>query len=380
MAAGTADADMLISGAGPAGSVAATLLARAGFCVRLLDRARFPRPKLCGDTLNPGAYERLQHLDLADDLDSASLHIHGMVVTGEGGVRVAGRYPAGAHGLALTRADLDRRLLQRAIDAGVSFEEGVLARAPLVCGGRVGGVRVRVRGGTDASLRATVTIAADGRRSPIAFALGLVRHPSKPRRWAIGTYYDGVAGLTDFGEMHIRARHYFGIAPLPSGLANTCLVVEAADDRLRLPPLDAIAQTIDEDPSLRPRFAGARPVAAAVVLGPLAVDADAAGVPGLLLAGDAAGFIDPMTGDGLRFAIVGAELAAQAAIAALTSRDLHPERTLARARSRAFVRKCRFNRALRSLVASPRALRAAAFAASIVPQAIAPLVRIAGDA
>src|SRR6476660_3070609 len=55
--------DVVIAGAGPAGAFAAAILARAGWRVRLFDRARFPRPKLCGDTLNPGAVALLAHLD-----------------------------------------------------------------------------------------------------------------------------------------------------------------------------------------------------------------------------------------------------------------------------------------------------------------------------
>jgi flavin-dependent dehydrogenase len=373
------DCDVLIAGAGPAGSVAATLLARAGLRVRLIDRARFPRPKLCGDTLNPGAYARLRQLDLAGDLDAVSLPVAGMIVTGEGGVFIEGRYPAGVVGRALMRSDLDARLVQRAADAGALVDEAVTVRAPVICGGRVGGLRVRGSQRGEISLRAPLTIAADGRRSTIAFALGLAQHPVKPRRWAIGAYYEGVAGLTAFGEMHIRRRHYLGIAPVPGGLANTCLVIEAPDARLQLRPHDALAGAIAQDDVLRSRFTHAQLVGEPVVLGPMAVDVSSAGLPGLLLAGDAAGFVDPMTGDGLRFAIVGAELAAASAIDALTKGRPRPQDDLAASRAAAFGRKYRLNRALRSLVASPRAVAAAGLAATIVPQAIGHLVRIAGD-
>lgn len=372
------DCDVLIAGAGPAGSVAATLLARAGLRVRLLDRARFPRAKLCGDTLNPGAFQRLRRLDMAGGVEDLSLRVDGMIVSGEGGVRVEGRYPQGVCGRALTRRDLDLCLVEHAVSAGAALGEEVAVREPLVHAGRVEGLRVETRAG-GASLRARLTIAADGRRSVLAFTLGLARHPRHPRRWAIGAYYEGIVGLTSFGEMHVRPRHYLGIAPLPGGLANVCLVVEAPDARLRIDPLDAIRRTIDQDPMLRDRFARARPAGSAIVLGPLAVDASAAGVPGLLLAGDAAGFIDPMTGDGLRFAIAGAELAARAALDALVEGRPHPERALAAARARLFGRKCRLNRALRSLVASPAAVRAAAVGATVLPQAVAHLVRVAGD-
>ena len=101
-----------------------------------------------------------------------------------------------------------------------------------------------------------------------------------------------------------------------------------------------------------PRATQVSPV---TVLGPLAVDARAAGCPGLLLAGDAAGFVDPMTGDGLRFALRGGELAAQAALDELASGQPAFVR-LGAQRQREFSMKWRINRALRVMVGSPRAL------------------------
>ena len=115
------------------------------------------------------------------------------------------------------------------------------------------------------------------------------------------------------------------------------------------------------------------------VLGPLAVDARGAGVPGMLLAGDAAGFIDPMTGDGLRFAMKGAELAADVALHALQHGTGSAHRTLAARRRRAFSGKWRFNRTLRRIVGTPSAVRAATVAARWAPWAIRRLVAIAGD-
>ncbi len=85
--------DVLIVGAGPAGAVAATVLARAGVRVRLLDRAAFPRDKLCGDTINPGTLAILRRLGLAGGIEPRGLPIDGMIVTGEGGVAVEARYP-----------------------------------------------------------------------------------------------------------------------------------------------------------------------------------------------------------------------------------------------------------------------------------------------
>src|SRR5437764_13158330 len=121
--------DVLIVGAGPAGSVAGAILARAGARVRIVDRATFPRDKLCGDTLNPGTLARLRGLGLVDAIEWRGLAIAGMIVTGEGGVAIHGPYARGAFGRALLRRDLDQILLQHAIDAGCDFEPRVTVRS-----------------------------------------------------------------------------------------------------------------------------------------------------------------------------------------------------------------------------------------------------------
>jgi len=102
-------------------------------------------------------------------------------------------------------------------------------------------------------------------------------------------------------------------------------------------------------------------------------------VSGLLLAGDASGFIDPMTGDGLRFAICGGELAAEVALRALDRTLENPEAALARVRRRTFAAKWRFNRGLRALVSAGPAVHAAGVAASIAPLLLRRLVTFAGD-
>jgi len=114
------------------------------------------------------------------------------------------------------------------------------------------------------------------------------------------------------------------------------------------------------------------------MIGPLAVDVRAAGMPGLLLAGDAAGFIDPMTGDGLRFAIRGGELAGEAALAALAG-AARPHERLTRARRRVFASKWRFDRALRRVVDRPATVSAATLAARVAPWILQRAIAFAGD-
>src|SRR5919198_3742722 len=131
--------DVLIVGAGPAGSIAGLILARAGVRVRILDRAAFPRPKLCGDTVNPGALTLLRQLGVAEPVERCGLRVDGMMVTGEHGVAIEGRYPHGISGRAIERRELDWLLLQSAIAAGCEFESGVHVQRAEITDTRVRG-------------------------------------------------------------------------------------------------------------------------------------------------------------------------------------------------------------------------------------------------
>jgi flavin-dependent dehydrogenase len=223
-------------------------------------------------------------------------------------------------------------------------------------------------------------IGADGRHSTLAFGLGLARHPAQPRRWAIGAYFENVSHLCSFGEMHVRRGSYIGVARIPGGLTNVCLVKpwNGRESTLR-DPESLLQRELARDPMLRERFKSARLVTPPVVLGPLAVDVTPHATPGLLLTGDAAGFIDPMTGDGLRFAVRGGELAAEAALHALASGWAGVHERLADQRRREFAAKWRFNRTLRTVVSSPMALRVGEAVALVAPLALRAIVRRAGD-
>jgi flavin-dependent dehydrogenase len=308
---------------------------------------------------------------------SAALPVAGMTVTGPLGTQVTGEYPSDLRGASIARRDLDLLLLEAAVAAGASFECGVDVRGPATStGGRVTGVRAPTANG-ERLLPARIVIAADGRRSRVASALGLTSSVRCPRRWAFGAYFSDVAGTSAFGEMHIRPSGYIGVAPLPGGLTNVC-VVRALGRGARLDERVVLREAVDAEPTLRHRFAAARQVSPTITLGPLAVESVASGIPGLLLAGDAAGFVDPMTGDGLRFALRGGILAAEAALAELESgRPGHTSLHVARAREFSF--KWRINRTLRSIVGSPPALRTVAVVAGVWSAPVQYLIGIAGD-
>src|SRR5262245_35786911 len=268
--------DLLIVCAGPAGAIAGLVAARAGARVRILDRSAFPRHKPCGDSLNPGALAILRRLGVSDSIEARGLPVAGMVVTGEGGVVIEGWYPGGLLGRSIIRRDLDAILLDAAVGAGCALETGVLVRRAIVADERgapsVSGVVVASRG-RERSLPAPVVIAADGRRSRLTFSLGLAQHPARPRRWAIGAYFAGVGPVSDqgrtpvrpqngrsggVGEMHVRRNCYIGVAPVPGGLTNVCLVIPAIPGSAALrDPAAVLTHALAADQLLRDRFADA---------------------------------------------------------------------------------------------------------------------------
>ena len=122
--------DVIVCGAGPAGAVAATVLARGGARVLMLDRARFPRAKLCGDTINPGALELLASLDLTGGPLASGRPLMGMLLSGPR-VSVRTLYGSGVVGRAVTPRDHDVWLHEQAHQAGApSFYDA--AHAPAV--------------------------------------------------------------------------------------------------------------------------------------------------------------------------------------------------------------------------------------------------------
>lgn len=372
--------DVLIAGAGPAGAAAAIALARVGARVLMVDRARFPRAKPCGDTLNPGALAALDTVGVRQDVEARGYALDGMVVTGANGQQVVAQYP-NQHALAVRRDVLDALLVERAARAGVEVREGVRVVAPLV---DTRATPVRVRGAVVSTARgneaieARWTIAADGRRSALAQPLGLSALASRPRRWAVRAYYGGVGGCdTRLGEMHVRRGHYVGVAPMGGGVVNVCAVTA---DRSRLArPREFIENVLAQDAQLRERFARAERLSDVSCVGPLAVCSRSAGMEGLALAGDAAGFVDPMTGDGLRFAMVGGLLAAHAIHASADHPIVPMHARLAAWRRRAFARKRWMNLGLRTLLSSSSGVQAAEYVAVVAPFVVRNLILAAAD-
>ncbi len=353
-------ADVVVVGAGPAGAASAILLAERGLVVRLLDRARFPRPKLCGEYLSPEAPRILDRLGVLKAVDGVATPLAGMRITVPDGTVITGRYraigpwrPYREYALAISRETLDEALVERVRALPVDFHEQTRVTGVLVEGGRVTGVEAVDADGRGLTLRSSLVIAADGRASVIAQRLGL-RRAHRLRRMALVTYVTGLEGARDLGEIFVDPPDYSIINPVAAGRANVSLVVplsHAAPWSGRLETF--FAARVKQLPHLARRLAGARLVASVGAMGPLAYEVRPPRVGGVMLVGDAAGFFDPFTGEGVYTALRSAELAVETAVRALRAGDCSGPALAAyeHARRRTFGGKARVTRALQLFIA-----------------------------
>ena len=321
--------DVIVVGAGPAGAATAILLAEHGFDVLVLDRASFPRPKICGEYLSPEAARVLDRLGVLKTLDMAgAVPLGGMRITAPDGTVITGRYravgpwrPYRDHALAVPRETLDATLADRLRTLPVDFRERVRVTDVLVEAGRVIGVEAVDGDGAPRRFEAPLVVAADGRASVVAHRLGLHR-AHRLQRMALVTYVTGLAEVGDLGEIFVDPPDYAILNPVGQGRVNMSVVVPLVDaagfsDRLET----FFAARVKQIPHLARRVAGATVAARVRALGPLAYRVAAPAVGGVLLVGDAAGFYDPFTGEGVFTGLRSAELAVETATTALRAGD-----------------------------------------------------------
>jgi flavin-dependent dehydrogenase len=310
--------------------------------------------------------------------------LRGMRLVAPDGTSFFGAYAGGRDsGFAVRRLHLDAALLRRTRDAGVDVREGVpvadLAWGP---GGVTGVVAETAQGRR--TVRARVVVGADGRRGRVARGLGLREHPSF-RRFALRGYWQGMEGLGEHGEMHVAEGGYCGIAPLAPGRANVAFVIGrpemagAAGDRERF-----YRETLRRRwPALAERLQHATLEGEPAAIGPLALEASRVSVAGAVLVGDAAGFYDPFTGEGVTLALRTAELAAEEIDRALRREPAADGAGLvtryANRRHAATHHKFRLNRLLQRVVHWPGLADAVAHRLARRPDLADELVGIAGD-
>jgi geranylgeranyl reductase family protein len=344
------DADVVVVGAGPAGSTAAYHLAQAGLDVLLLEKTRFPREKVCGDGLTPRAVASLIAMGVPTPEADGWVRNKGLRVIG-GGHRLELRWPDLAtwpdYGLVRPRLDFDEVLVRHAQKAGARLHQQTTVTEPELDGtGRVTGVTARTAEGTR-TYRAPVVLAADGVSGRLALALGIGRRDDRPMGVAVRRYYTSPRTHDDHLESWLELWDgdrllpgYGWIFGVGDGTANVGLGILNSS---------AAFQAVDYR-KLLGRWLGGLPEEWGFVEDSATGPARGGGLPmgfnrtphyrdGLLLAGDSAGAVNPFNGEGIAYAMETGRLAAEHLAQAL-ARPAGPARE-------------------RALAAYPQALKAA---------------------
>jgi 2-polyprenyl-6-methoxyphenol hydroxylase-like FAD-dependent oxidoreductase len=340
MSTATQPYDVAIVGAGPAGSASAILLARAGWRVALVDRAAFPRDKPCAEYLSPAAEPLLTELGVMERLQATHpARLRGFRIFAPNGAVIQGDFAATRDaegrslfetGLAIPRVRLDAALVESARAAGaemrMNWRLAQLARAE--------GVWRLTPVGESEPISARLLLAADGVHSTVARRLGL-HVTSRMRKVALVAHMRGIAGTGEYGEMHVAGRRYVGIAPLEplavGDLCNVAMVVDEQRDGRALAgrPERFLLEALETFPKLRGRLDAATVTRHTLAISRICVRARRLSDERLLLVGDASGYYDPFTGEGIYRALHGAQLASAIALEALAKDDLSAA-TLAR--------------------------------------------------
>ena len=326
-------ADVIVVGAGPAGSSAAFYLAQAGLDVLLLEKSHFPREKVCGDGLTPRGVKQLVGMGIPLNAEDGWFPNKGLRIIG-GGVRLELDWPDLAsypgYGMMRSRRGFDETLARAAVKAGARLLEGVNVTGPVLDDetGRITGVTAR-RDGAERSYQARVVVAADGNSSRLSLAMGLAKRDDRPLGVAVRTYYTSPRHDDDYLESWLEL--WDGDRLLPGygwvfgagdgtsnvglGLLNTSAAFQHTDYRrlLRrwLAGMPAEWGYTEENRT--------EPIRGAAL--PMAFNRTPHYTRGLLLVGDAGGMINPFNGEGIPYAMESGEIAARVIMQALAQPD-----------------------------------------------------------
>jgi menaquinone-9 beta-reductase len=300
--------DAVVVGAGPGGSAAAHFLAARGLDVLLIDRAVFPRDKTCGDGLTPRALRGLESMDILSEVSAAACQVRGYEVVAPNG-RTTTAEVSGA--LVIPRLKLDQLILQRAIRSGATFRPKVtvthLEALP-------NGVRVHTASGEP--LHGRVAVVATGAATAVLKRSGILPH--QPRAMlAARAYFESDRQFAAAFQLSFRAAPmpgYGWVFPVDNHRAN--IGVGYVPRRRSAPTAEAFQRFVDS-------LDGVRQVTAYKGY-PIRVDFLRAPTFGknTLLVGEAAGLVNPLTGEGIDYALESGQIAAEHVVRGLTS-DVH---------------------------------------------------------
>ncbi len=310
--------DVVVVGAGPGGSAAAYYLARCGLDVLLLDKSEFPRDKVCGDGLTPRAVGVLDDMGVLDSLLAVGHRIGGVEIFAPDGYPTAAPLPPWnglpASMLVVPRVALDDAIRKRALGSGARFAGQVSVHGVEAIGNGV--VVTGERGRLPVTFRARIAILATGASVSLLVRLGLLPQ-APPMMLAARAYFEGMSDLADRIQIRLDGvplpgyGWIFPLSPASANIGAGFFPRARGGHRLSVTPRAAF------DGFTRGRAVGAM-LARARQCGPvrsypIRVDFPAFPTSGdrILLVGEAAGLVNPLTGEGIDYALESAQIAAQ---------------------------------------------------------------------
>lgn len=313
--------DVAIAGAGPAGASAAIHLAKSGARVLLIEQKKFPRPKLCGEFISPECLRHFERLEVVDEMmRSGGVRLTRTVFYSHKGRSLnipSEWFGARSSALGLSRAEMDRLLLDRAKSCGVVVLEDAHATDLIVDQSSVRGIRVK-SGSTLRECTALACIDATGRTRALARKLKPHRRiaKSRPRLIALKAHLRGARPEEGACEIYSYPGGYGGLDQVEGGLSNLCFIAAAKEvRRCGSDPDRVLRELVLQNQRAALTLAQARRSTEW-----LSVSIERFGrhelvpAPRLLMIGDAAAFIDPFTGSGILMALESGEVAAQTII------------------------------------------------------------------
>lgn len=349
--------DVIVAGAGPAGSSAAIHLARRGLHVLLVEQKKFPRPKLCGEFISPECRQHFEKLGVAGAMIGAgpSMLSETVFYSARGQhVSVPSRWFGGPAALGLSRAVMDELLLRRAHECGVSVLEGASICEPVMTQSAVTGVKLKLER-NEQEYRAPVTIDATGRARILTRKL--TERRSRPTLVAFKVHLRNTRVAPNACEIYFYPDGYGGLSTIEGDVSNLCFIISAEQVKLHhSDPETVMRQTVMKNERAAFTLAHATPESEW-----LSASWESFGrqrpspTKGLLAIGDSAAFIDPFTGSGMLMAFESGELASDVIIRHrdnLTSEALGHEYTAAYARK--FDSRLRICGLLRRAAFKPR--------------------------
>jgi flavin-dependent dehydrogenase len=302
--------DVLVVGASVAGSTVALSLVGHGFDVKLIDRAAFPRRKTCGEGVFPAGVRVLDELGVLEGLRAQATPLTSLSLIGYGASATSQ-----ASGLGVRRELLDAALLHKARDRGVEVELGVTATGLI----RDTSMPERFVGvETDrGEMCATVVVAADGLGSRLRHAAGLHK-TSRRRRYGVSAHFE-LAEERDGVEVYFQPGYEVYLTPIGGALVNVAVLLDATKARALGGRLEGAFDALACDAA--PRLRDGKRFDAPLAAGPFPAAAKRRWEGNLVLAGDAGGFFDGITGEGMSLALVGAQRCSAAVEAFLVDGD-----------------------------------------------------------